>query len=100
MALLPIEFHPEAIAEAHEAREWYAERSEAAAARFMDELDVAIDAIQRSPERMAKYLHGTQRYLLKRFPYILVFRITDELIEVIAVAHGRRRPGYWRRRAK
>jgi len=100
MVLLPIEFHPEAIAEAHEAREWYAERSEAAAGQFMDELDAAIDAIQRTPDRMAVYLHGTRRYLLKRFPYLVVFRITDELIEVVAVAHGRRKPGYWQRRAE
>jgi len=68
MALLRIEFHPEAIAEAHEAYEWYAKRSEAAAEKFMDELDAAIDAIQRSPERMAAYLQGARRYLLKRFP--------------------------------
>lgn len=100
MSLLPIEFHPEAIVEAREARDWYAERSEAAAERFMDELDVAIGAIQRSPERMAPYLHSTRRYLLKRFPYIVVFRVIDEMIQIVAVAHGRRTPGYWRRRAK
>lgn len=100
MPLLPIEFLPDAIAEAREARQWYAQRSESAAERFMDELDVAIEAIQRSPERMAAYLHGTQRYLLKRFPYVIDFRVTGELIQVIAVAHGRQRPGYWQRRAK
>ncbi len=100
MALLPIEFDPEAIAEAREAREWYARRSEAASERFVDELDVAIDAIQHSPERMAAYLHGTRRYLLKRFPYVVVFRVIGDAIQVVAVAHGKRTPGYWRRRAK
>jgi plasmid stabilization system protein ParE len=73
MALLPIEVHPEAIAEAREAHQWYARRCEAAAEKFMDELDAAIDAIQRSPEPVAVYLHGTRRYLLKRFPYVVVF---------------------------
>ena len=62
MAALPIELHPEAIAEARDAREWYAERSSVAADAFMEELDLAIDRISNSPARWATYLHGTRRY--------------------------------------
>jgi hypothetical protein len=65
----PIELHPEAITEACDAREWYTERSSVAANAFVAELDVAIDSIYESPDRWAAYLHGTYRYLLKRFPY-------------------------------
>jgi hypothetical protein len=36
--------------------------------------------------------------VLRRFPFLLVFRITDVGVEIIAVAHGCRRPGYWRDR--
>jgi toxin ParE1/3/4 len=43
-------------------------------------------------------LHGTRKYLLRRFPYAVIYRVTDEAIEVVAVAHGRRRPGYWKTR--
>jgi hypothetical protein len=68
----PIELHPEAIAEARDAREWYAQRSRSAADAFMAELDLAIESIGDSPDRWATYLHGTRRYLLKRFPYIIV----------------------------
>jgi plasmid stabilization system protein ParE len=93
-----IEFHPEAIAEARDAREWYAERSSVAGDAFMAELDVAIDAICRSPHRWTTHLHHTRCYLMKRFPYMVVYRVTDEKLQVVAVAHGKRKPGYWRRR--
>ena len=44
------------------------------------------------------HLHGTRKFLLRRFPYGVVYRITKSAIQVIAVAHGRRRPGYWKSR--
>jgi plasmid stabilization system protein ParE len=95
-----IELHPEAIAEARDAREWYAERSSVAADAFMAELDAAIDRICESPDRWPTYLHGTRRYLMKRFPYLVVYRVINDKPQVIAVAHGKRKPGYWRRRLK
>ena len=57
--------------EARDAREWYAERSSIATDSFMSELDVAIERICEDPERLPNYLHGTRRYLLKRFPYLV-----------------------------
>ena len=91
-------FHPAAIAEAEEARDWYAERSLQAAAAFLEELDQAIQSVIDSPEQWPSYLHGSRRHLLQRFPFFLVYRIFDEDIEIIAVEHGKRKPGYWQDR--
>src|SRR5258708_2229916 len=96
----PIELHPRAVAEAREARQWYEKRSTGAAAAFVAELDAAINCICTAPARWPAYLHGTPRYLLKRFPYGVVYREAATALQVIAVAHGRRRPGYWQRRLK
>ncbi len=41
---------------------------------------------------------GVRRSLLKKFPYAVVFIVMAEEIRILAVAHGRRRPGYWRAR--
>jgi plasmid stabilization system protein ParE len=95
MASLPLEFHPEARLEAIAAYDWYAERSLEAANAFQDELQDAGRAIQTHPKLWATYLHGTRRYLLKRFPFVIVYRVTATRIEILAVAHGRRKPGYW-----
>ena len=44
------------------------------------------------------YLFGTQRYIMKRFPFVVVYRVAADGIEVVAVAHGSRKPGYWKNR--
>ncbi|HEY5870936.1 MAG TPA: type II toxin-antitoxin system RelE/ParE family toxin [Candidatus Tectomicrobia bacterium] len=43
-------------------------------------------------------MHGTRRYLFPHFPFSLVYRVRDEEIEIVAVAHHRKQPGYWRSR--
>ena len=98
MAGPSVRLHPGAIAEAKAAYDWYAIRNSAAANAFLFELDQAIGKIQTSPERWTAHLHGTRKILLRRFPYGVVYRITESAIQVIAVAHERRRPGYWKSR--
>lgn len=95
---LPVVFHPEAVEEAAAARMWYAERNQSAADSFLAELDHAIEAISESPERWPLFVHNTRRYLFNRFPFQIVYRVASERIEIVAVAHGRRQPGYWRLR--
>src|SRR5690349_5996314 len=98
MSNVRVEFDPEAIAEAHEAFHWYAKRSQRAADGFIAELDAAVARISEHPQLFAGYLHGTRRCLLKRYPYALVFREQADLAQVVAVAHLKRRPGYWKGR--
>jgi plasmid stabilization system protein ParE len=93
-----VEFHPDAVQEAKAAREWYAARSPAAAGAFMEELDHAVQQVGDGPDRWATHLQGTRRYLLRRFPYLLVYRKTSSIIQIVAVAHAKRKPGYWKGR--
>jgi plasmid stabilization system protein ParE len=94
----PVEFHPLAVREAAEAFGWYAARNESVAERFADELDRAVAAIATRPQSFPPHLAGTRRCVLGRYPYLVVFRELDTAIQVVSVAHGRRRPGYWRQR--
>lgn len=93
-----VELHREAVAEAQAAREWYDERGLALGKVFVAELDRAIDRIVESPERWPKFEAGTRRYLMRRFPFMVIYRQRGEVIQVLAVAHARRKPGYWRHR--
>jgi|SRR5688572_214250 plasmid stabilization system protein ParE len=93
-----VELHPAAVRESAAAYRWYAERNSLAAERFVAELDRAIERISQRPASFPKHLAGTRRSVLSRYPYLVVFQETDDVIRVIAVAHGRRRPGYWRKR--
>ena len=94
----PIRVHPEAQLEAEAAVEWYGQLSPKAATRLVIELRSAPERIQQSPNQFPKLAFNTRRKVLGRFPYLIVFRETKIEIEIIAVAHGRRRPGYWRER--
>lgn len=95
-----IEVHPAANAEAIEAYDWYAARSQPAALGFQLELARAKSEIQSHPLRWEAYLLGTRRFLLAGYPYLIVYRIGKGRIEVLAIAHGSRKPGYWRSRLR
>lgn len=95
---LEIEYLEQAVVEAAAAAAWYAERSLTAAAEFESELDAAELAIKDLPHAWPPYGHGTRRYLLRRYPFGVVYRVEALRILIVAVAHGRRRPGYWHAR--
>ncbi|MBS0171358.1 MAG: type II toxin-antitoxin system RelE/ParE family toxin [Nitrospira sp.] len=91
-------FHPAAVEEAQAARAWYLERSISAADSFLAELDHAIEAIAQTPDRWPGFVHGTRRYVFHHFPFQLIYRVSAGHVQIIAIAHGRRRPGYWKAR--
>lgn len=95
-----VRIHPAALDEAEAAAEWYRRRSAHAAEMFLDELDRAIARIGDSPGQFPEYAFGTRRMLLRQFPYLVVFRETAAGVEILALAHGRRSPGYWRERVE
>jgi toxin ParE1/3/4 len=95
MAKLPIKAHPEVRKETDAAFDYYLEHNIDAALNFLAELKETEHAIQRQPEAWPKYLFGTRHYLLKRYPYVVVYHVTAKHIEILAVAHGSRQSGYW-----
>jgi plasmid stabilization system protein ParE len=92
------EFHPEALLEAWGARHWYAERNAQTASAFLAELEHAQEQVITFPDRWPAHVHGTRRYRFRRFPYVLVYHATPQRVTVLAVAHSKRRPGYWKTR--
>ena len=98
MPQFAVEFHPLAADEAQAAERWYRERNETASGRLQRELDRAIERITERSEAGSPYLGNTRRVLLRRFPFFIVYRIRVGVLEFVAVAHARRRPGYWRAR--
>jgi toxin ParE1/3/4 len=98
MAGKSLEIHPAALEEFETAVAWYLERSETAAAKFVAEVDRAIELVVESPGRWPRGEHATRRFVLRRFPFVIVYREKETVVQVLAVAHGHRRPGYWKRR--
>lgn len=92
-----VDYFPEASRELESAFEWYLERSLQAAEAFVREADRAVAVIAAAPRVWPPFEAGTRRYVLQRFPYNIIYRETESGIEVVAVAHHKRRPRYWHR---
>jgi plasmid stabilization system protein ParE len=91
-------WHPAAIEDAESARNWYTERSPFAARGFLLALDAAVDAVIEAPKRWPERSHGCRQYVFtSRYPFSLVYRLSPD-VEIVAVAHHRRKPQYWARR--
>ena len=91
-------FHPAAIEEAEAAARWYRQRSPRAAARFVDELNQVIERIREAPSRWPRGTRGTRKAKLPCFPFLVIYRESQGAVLILAIAHGRRRPGYWKNR--
>lgn len=98
MASKKVEFHEDAALEYEAAFEWYLERSILAASKFAESLNRAIDMIAEAPQRWLASSNGIRRFLLQKFPFAIVYRELPAVIQVVAIAHTRRKPGYWKQR--
>jgi plasmid stabilization system protein ParE len=97
---LRLRFHPAAVDEAEAALAWYAERSAQAASRFLAELERVFGEVSKAPEQWPQFEGPARRMLLRHFPYAVIYRVAGDAVEVLAVAHGRRRPAYWKKRGR
>jgi plasmid stabilization system protein ParE len=92
------EFFEAARKEFDEAFDWYSKRSHGAAIGFASAVDAALDAILADPGRFPRTFAGCQYGKVDRYPYQIVYYRDERGVVVVAVAHAKRRPGYWRRR--
>jgi plasmid stabilization system protein ParE len=86
---------PLAEEDVREAFLWYSERSPIAADAFRSEVFAAIDKVAEDPTMWPAAEDGVHHYVLRRFPYTVHYEFDTSTLTVLAVAHHRRRPGYW-----
>jgi toxin ParE1/3/4 len=99
VAVEKLEFHEEAAAEYDAAFDWYLERSPDAARKFDAGVESALTQVIEGPKRWAPGQFNTRRYLLRGFPFLLIYRErVPNSIQIIAFAHTSRKPGYWKER--
>jgi plasmid stabilization system protein ParE len=98
MANKSIRFHPEAEQEYLAALSWYGEHSVIATTDFESAVSRAVQTIGAAPERWPLCYREFRKYTLHQFPFSIVYRELSSEVVVFAVAHARRRPGYWKGR--
>lgn len=90
-----IEYHPAIEAELVEIRDFYNERSPHLGDDFINEFERQVLRIAAMPTRWMIVRGDTRRALMKRFPYLILFRFVDgSVIRVTVIKHERRHPAY------
>ena len=86
---------PLALSELNDAAAFYSARANVELGlAFVAEFERTANLVLANP-LLGSIFRGTRRrYLLRRFPYSIIYQVTIEELRVIAVAHHRRRPGY------
>lgn len=90
---------PPALAELHDAAAFYAAKGTVGLGlAFVAEVERTANLVLENP-MLGAIFRGTRRsYILRRFPYSIIYQVTAVELRIIAVAHHRRRPGYWANR--
>lgn len=101
---LPVRFSAEAASELDAAAAWYDDQRPGLGDAFVDAVEAAIAMLADWPQAGAPVAGipadlDIRRATVARFPYHLAYLVADEHVRVLAVAHDRRRPGYWAPRA-
>ena len=93
-----ITFHGDAATEMQAAAGYYEEQQGGLGATFLAEIEQGLGRIQQFSSLWPIFEAEYRRYLLRRFPFGIIYRVDPEGIIVIAVAHFSREPGYWKDR--
>ncbi len=93
-------FLPLAEAELLEAVSYYSDAGAGTGVRFQRAVEAAVTKAILNPDFGVPGLRGTRRRIVNGFPYNVIYRVSDIELLVVAIAHHRRRPGYWANRIR
>lgn len=89
---------PEARDDLTATHDYYETQQSGLGADFQDEADATVGRVVANPLAYAASRGGVRKALLHRFPYVIIYRVLGQIIEVLAVIHASRHPRSWRSR--
>jgi plasmid stabilization system protein ParE len=96
--MLPVIFHELVEGELNEAAAYYALARPGLGEAFLAEVQHAVDALAAAPLAGSAVDLDVRWWIVRRFPYSVLYRIRPDHIRILAIAHHKRRPFYWRGR--
>jgi plasmid stabilization system protein ParE len=96
---LRVVLRPETEADLSQARDWYEQDGPELATAFVDSFEAVIALVEAMPQLYAVAFKNIRRAKLRRFPYLIYYRVLSDRIEVIGVLHGSRDSHVWQERA-
>jgi toxin ParE1/3/4 len=92
-------FRLQARSEIAEAADWYEQQSIGLGADFLRAVNVTISSIHHNPEQYQRIRGRMRRAGLRRFPYGVVYVLSEDEVIIVGCVHGRRDPKRWQERS-
>lgn len=93
--MIPVAQLPEAAMDIRRAAEFYARESRGLGAEFLREFESVIMLLSENPEIGVLTRGGARKLVMRRFPYVVIYRVQPESVLVLAVGHQRQSPDFW-----
>jgi len=93
-----IELSDEAEVDFDKSYEFYYEESPKVADTFFKRISLGFENIKQSPNTFPIAHKDVRKYVVKKFPFVIYYRIIDTVIQVIAIFHTSRNPEIWNER--
>ena len=94
----PYRFHPDARAEFHQSARYYELQEPGLGRRFVEAVRTATHRVRERPAIYREIEPEVRQCRIVSFPYGIIFQETEGQIEILAVMHLHRKPGYWQER--
>lgn len=93
-----IELSDEAEVDFYKSYEFYFEDSPKVADTFFKQINFGFENIKQNPKSFPIAHKTTRKYVLKKFPFVIYYRIVDTIIQIVAIFHTSRNPEIWNER--
>lgn len=90
---------PLARGDVADARDWYDGQRAGLGGEFVDEVNAAVGRFRHQPLVHAPIHRTLRKAVVRRFPYVILYRVEGDAVTVVAVHHTSRDPGGWQARA-
>lgn len=95
-----ITFLLEAEEELNYSAQYYNKQASGLGFDFLEEIKKSLREIEKAPERWPYYRNNIHKFNTRQFPFSLYYKFEKDKdkIVIIAMAHQKRKPGYWKNR--
>lgn len=96
--MIQIIFHPDAKQELEFSIKFYNSQVIGLGYDFLEEVEHSIEIIKRFPKCGKILKNHVRQLVLQRFPYMILYNFKENQINIVAVAHQKQKPDYWKKR--
>jgi len=90
--------HPEASQDLDDAAAYYQKQAgNALSQALLAEFGSSVERLLRHPLLGSKWRQDKRKFVMARFPYSIIYTLSNNELRILAIAHQSRSPGYWRR---